>query len=188
MKSPVIKRSIVIAGHKTSVSLEDAFWQGLKEIADEIIVVDSGSTDDTVTIAESFGAKVYPEPWKGFARQKNSSLAKATCDWILSLDADESVTPELAASIKKLLKPGATPEFSGRDRIEQSEREGCSTRQDIQGGVFLFRAEFVEVRDQGIRQFWRLVAADNRNRAACDKSRLSGSTSIARPTGFDDCR
>ena len=85
----------------------------LKEIADEIILVDSGSTDATVAIAESFGAKVFAEPWKGFARQKNSSLEKATCDWILSLDADEEVSPELAASIKKLLKSGATPEFSG---------------------------------------------------------------------------
>ena len=85
----------------------------VKEIADEIIVVDSGSTDATVTIAKSFGAKVYAEQWKGFARQKNSSLAKATCDWILSLDADESITPELAASIKKLLKSGTTPEFAG---------------------------------------------------------------------------
>jgi len=85
----------------------------LKEIADEIIIVDSGSTDATTTIAQSFGAKVFAEPWKGFARQKNSSLAKATCDWILSLDADEEVSPELATSIKKLLKSGTTPEFSG---------------------------------------------------------------------------
>ena len=74
----------------------------LKEIAEEIILVDSGSTDATVAIAESFGAKVFAEPWKGFARQKNSSLAKATCDWILSLDADEEVSPELAASIQIL--------------------------------------------------------------------------------------
>jgi glycosyltransferase involved in cell wall biosynthesis len=85
----------------------------LKEIADEIILVDSGSTDATVAIARSFGAKVFVEPWKGFARQKNSSLAKATCDWILSLDADEEASTELAASIKKLLTSGAAPEFSG---------------------------------------------------------------------------
>ncbi|HSS96757.1 MAG TPA: glycosyltransferase family 2 protein, partial [Terriglobales bacterium] len=57
----------------------------------EIIVVDSGSTDRTVEIAKSFGAKVFTEAWKGYAAQKNSAIDKATGDWILSLDADEEV-------------------------------------------------------------------------------------------------
>jgi glycosyltransferase involved in cell wall biosynthesis len=57
----------------------------------EIIVIDSGSTDRTVEIAKSLGAKVFVEEWKGFAAQKNSSIEKATGDWILSLDADEEV-------------------------------------------------------------------------------------------------
>ena len=83
--------------------------QGVKEIADEIVVVDSGSTDTTVSLAQGFGAKVFVEPWKGFARQKNSALEKASCDWILSLDADEEVSPELAASIKTLLTSGGAP-------------------------------------------------------------------------------
>ena len=87
--------------------------KSVKDIADEIVLVDSGSTDATVELARSFGAKVFMEPWKGFARQKNSSLEKATCDWILSLDADEEVSPELAASIKALLTSGAPPKFSG---------------------------------------------------------------------------
>jgi glycosyltransferase involved in cell wall biosynthesis len=78
----------------------------VKGIADEIIVVDSHSTDQTVARAKSLGAKVYDEDWKGFAAQKNSAIAKATCDWILSLDADEEVSPELAASIQGLRKPG----------------------------------------------------------------------------------
>ena len=58
----------------------------------EIIVVDSGSTDRTVEIAKSFGAKVFVEEWKGFAAQKNSAIEKASGEWILSLDADEEVS------------------------------------------------------------------------------------------------
>lgn len=58
----------------------------------EIIVVDSGSTDRTLEIAKSFGAKVFVEEWKGFAAQKNSAIDKAQGNWILSLDADEEVS------------------------------------------------------------------------------------------------
>lgn len=69
----------------------------------EIIVVDSGSTDRTIAIAEAHGARVFAEDWKGYAAQKNSALAKATGDWILSLDADEEVDSQLAESIGHLL-------------------------------------------------------------------------------------
>jgi|SRR5438270_1282120 len=87
--------------------------KSVKDIADEIIVVDSGSTDATTSIAQSFGAKVFVESWKGFARQKNSALEKAGCDWILSLDADEEVSPELAGSIKALLQSAQMPQLQG---------------------------------------------------------------------------
>ena len=72
--------------------------------ADEIVVVDSGSTDDTEPIARKAGAKFFVEEWKGFARQKNSAIAKCTADWILSLDADEEISPELAAEIRSILE------------------------------------------------------------------------------------
>jgi glycosyltransferase involved in cell wall biosynthesis len=65
----------------------------------EIIVVDSGSTDRTVEIARSHGAKVYIEEWKGYAAQKNSAIHKAGGDWILSLDADESLDPALVEEL-----------------------------------------------------------------------------------------
>lgn len=87
--------------------------KSVRVIADEIIVVDSGSTDATVTLAKAHGARVFAEPWQGFARQKNSALAKATSDWILSLDADEEVSPELAANIKALLNSPQPPQFAG---------------------------------------------------------------------------
>src|SRR6201997_5668264 len=67
----------------------------------EIIVVDSGSTDRTVEIAKSHGAKVFVEEWKGYAAQKNSAIDKAAGDWILSLDADEEVEPALAQVIEE---------------------------------------------------------------------------------------
>ena len=65
----------------------------------EIIIVDSGSTDRTVEIAKSFGAKVFVEPWKGFSAQKNSAIEKASGDWILSLDADEELSPQLQGAL-----------------------------------------------------------------------------------------
>jgi len=63
--------------------------------ADEIIVVDAMSRDRTVEIAREYTAKVFLEEWKGFSAQKNSAIQKAGGDWILLLDADERVTPEL---------------------------------------------------------------------------------------------
>jgi glycosyltransferase involved in cell wall biosynthesis len=76
----------------------------LKEAPGEIIVVDSGSTDRTVEIAQSHGAKVFTEPWKGYAAQKNSAIAKASGDWILSLDADEEVSAGLSTEIPRILQ------------------------------------------------------------------------------------
>lgn len=73
--------------------------------ADEIVVVDSGSTDDTVGIAEEVGARVYMHAdWPGFGPQKNRALGYATGDWVLSIDADERVTPELRKDIEQTMR------------------------------------------------------------------------------------
>ena len=73
------------------------------EGAGEIVVVDSGSTDRTLEIARAHGARVFVEPWKGFSAQKNSALEKAAGEWVLSLDADEEVEPDLATEILEIL-------------------------------------------------------------------------------------
>lgn len=75
----------------------------------EIIVVDSGSTDRTIEIAKSYGAKVFIEKWKGFAAQKNSAIDKASNNWVLSLDADEEVSSRLADDISAVLKTTSKP-------------------------------------------------------------------------------
>jgi glycosyltransferase involved in cell wall biosynthesis len=76
---------------------------------DEIVVVDNGSIDRTVEIAENLGARVVYETWHGYAAQKNLAVQQATHDWILSIDADETLTEALEAEIWQLKKTG--PEF-----------------------------------------------------------------------------
>ena len=71
----------------------------IKDIAAEIIIVDSHSTDETREIAKSYGARVFDEDWKGYIAQKNSAIEKCTEEWILSLDCDEVVSRELEESI-----------------------------------------------------------------------------------------
>jgi len=77
--------------------LESVTW------ADEIVVVDAESTDKTVALAREFTDRVWVRPWPGFAAQKNFALEQATGDWVLSLDADERVTPELRARVARVL-------------------------------------------------------------------------------------
>ena len=71
--------------------------------ADEIIVIDSGSTDGTVAIARRFTQNVIELPWRGYGAARNAALARARSPWVLWLDADERVTPELAAEIRAIL-------------------------------------------------------------------------------------
>jgi glycosyltransferase involved in cell wall biosynthesis len=75
-------------------TLESVKW------ADEIVVVDSGSTDRTCEIARQFGAKVIVEPWRGYVAQKQYAIELCTKDWVLLLDADEEVSPGLAEEIR----------------------------------------------------------------------------------------
>jgi len=79
--------------------------------ADEILIVDSGSVDRTVELAQNLGARVLEAGWRGYAGQKNLATDEAANDWILSLDADEALSELLEAEIWNLKKSG--PEFDG---------------------------------------------------------------------------
>jgi glycosyltransferase involved in cell wall biosynthesis len=88
-----------------AAALESVAW------ADEIVVVDSESTDDTVAIARRYTRQVSVRAWPGYVAQKNHAAAAASHDWILSLDADERVSPELASEIQGLMQ--REPEAAG---------------------------------------------------------------------------
>lgn len=75
----------------------------IEDIASEIIVINSVSTDKTIDVARAYGAKVYTEEFKGFVDQKNSLIPKCTKDWILFLDADEVINEELKSAIVKAI-------------------------------------------------------------------------------------
>jgi glycosyltransferase involved in cell wall biosynthesis len=96
-EAPPTISAVIIARdeeHTIAQCLESVRW------ADEIVVLDSGSRDGTVPICRSHTPQVFETDWPGFGIQKNRALAKATGDWVLSIDADERVTPELADEIR----------------------------------------------------------------------------------------
>src|ERR1700722_13218764 len=78
---------------------------------DEILILDSGSTDRTEELAANLGARVIGAGWRGYAGQKNWAAEQASHDWILSLDADEALSERLAAGIWNLKKTG--PRYDG---------------------------------------------------------------------------
>lgn len=95
--------SIIIITKNEQANIADCIKS--VSFADEVIVLDSGSTDQTTSIARDLGAKVYHTThWPGFGPQKNKALSLATKEWVLSIDADERVSPELAKQIQEVLK------------------------------------------------------------------------------------
>ncbi len=99
----MIQLSIVIITFNEEKNLDRCIIS-LKDVADEIVVVDSFSTDNTVAIAQSYNARVVSKEFMGYGEQKNFATSQASNDWILSLDADEALTPELRQSIMKVKK------------------------------------------------------------------------------------
>src|SRR5947209_19928648 len=74
--------------------------------ADEIVLVDSGSKDRTCDIAREHGCRVVVEPWRGYVAQKQFAIELCTKDWVLLLDADEEVSPELGQEIRSAITGG----------------------------------------------------------------------------------
>lgn len=86
---------------------------------DEVVVVDSGSTDRTVEIAGKLGARVVENPWPGYAQQKNYAAVQCQHDWILSIDADEALSEALEAEIWQLKKHGPARDAYTMPRMAQ---------------------------------------------------------------------
>lgn len=94
---------------------EDRIADAIRSVgfADEVLVLDSGSTDETVAVATAAGARVVQTDWPGHVAQKNRAFELAQGEWLLSLDADEAVSPELRASIEAAVRtPGENVGFS----------------------------------------------------------------------------
>jgi glycosyltransferase involved in cell wall biosynthesis len=117
-----VQLSVVLITHNEELNLARTLESVKPLVRDgqgEIVLVDSGSTDRTVDIAKSFGSRVFVEPWKGYAGQKNSAIEKATGDWILSLDADEELDTHASKVICSLT--------SGIDRTSDGESTNLGT-------------------------------------------------------------
>jgi len=98
-------------GKKIRDALESVKW------ADEIVVIDSGSTDGTLDICREYTDKVYSNKWPGFVAQKNFATDKAAHRWILSIDADERVTPELAGEIRQRISSPSADAYAIPRRV-----------------------------------------------------------------------
>lgn len=117
--------SVILITKNEAHNIEDCL-RSVAGLADEIVVVDSGSSDGTVEIARRLGAKLIVTPdWPGFGVQKGRALALATGDWVLSLDADERVGPALAGRIRAVVgAPGA--DTSGQAFVAENGPGGAT--------------------------------------------------------------
>jgi glycosyltransferase involved in cell wall biosynthesis len=107
---PPLSVTIVARNEERTIA---AVLAAVAELADEVVFLDSGSTDRTVEIARSFGVRFYHQDWLGYAEQKNRAIDLASGEWILSLDADEILTPALVAEIRGLMQRGVPKDIGG---------------------------------------------------------------------------
>jgi glycosyltransferase involved in cell wall biosynthesis len=131
--------SVVIITHNEEANIGRTLASVQPLVADgkgEVIIADSGSTDRTVEIAKSCGAKVFLEEWKGYAAQKNSVIDKATGDWILSLDADEEVGAGMREFLHLALFGRHQEEFTDFQGGMIFARRNCFLGRPIRHGGF----------------------------------------------------
>lgn len=100
-KSTQAKLSIIIVAKNEALNIIECIHSA--SFADEVLVLDSGSTDLTVELAKSVGAKVIETDWQGYGLQQNKGIEASSGDWIYSLDADERITPALAYEIRAVI-------------------------------------------------------------------------------------
>ncbi|MGL5797484.1 MAG: glycosyltransferase family 2 protein [Cetobacterium sp.] len=126
----------------------------VKNLADEIVIVDSGSTDSTKEIAEEFGAKFYNESWKGYGPQRNSAIQKCSGDWILNIDADEEISEELFQKINDIVK-GST---SSKEVFKINRLSVCFGKKLKHGGwgksyaIRLFKKDAGKFNDNNVHE------------------------------------
>lgn len=158
---PAVRLSVVVITHNEEANIGRTLASVQPLVAGdtgEVVVVDSGSTDRTIDIAKSLGAKVFVEEWKGYAAQKNSAIEKAQGDWILSLDADEEVEPGLAPLVIQAIQAGSADGY-------WIQRRNMFLRRWIQHGGFW--------PDPKLRLF-RRGSAQFENRAVHEDVKLNG--------------
>ncbi len=101
MPRPPLSVTIITLNEESNIARA---IESVRGFAQETLVVDAGSTDRTVEIARHLGAKIITNPWRGYGQQKNFASSQAKYDWVLNLDADEEVSPELAIEIQQTLE------------------------------------------------------------------------------------
>jgi len=105
MPRPPLSVTIITLNEETNIARA---IESVRGFAQETLVVDAGSSDRTVEIARNLGAKVITNPWRGYGQQKNFAQTQAGYDWVLNIDADEEVSPELGIEIQQSLEHAET--------------------------------------------------------------------------------
>ncbi len=134
-KQPTISVCMIV---KNEENLLEACLQSVRDFVQEIVIVDTGSTDSTIDIAEKYSAKTYSFPWdNSFSNARNFSISKATCEWILLMDADERIVQQ---DVEKLLDFIKTTDLDGGHfKVYNYVGQGNSNDYTLHFALRLFR-------------------------------------------------